>query len=66
MIPTHNVFTVIDTGKPVEGKSYTKKIWHKIGSAWEDEPGMIRIQLMSLPINNSLEIRPIIELEEKS
>lgn len=66
MIPTHNIFTVIDTGKAVEGKDYTKKIWHKIGVGWEDEPSMIRLQLMSLPINNSLEIRPIVELEEKT
>lgn len=55
--PTHLVYTVIDTGKPVEGKTYTLKYWHQIGVAWLDDKGVMRSEHYANPVNGKTETR---------
>jgi len=61
--PTHDMLVVVDTKKPVEGETYTKKIWNKIGSCWFDGETM-SCQPIAAPLG-AFEIRPVKEKKEK-
>jgi len=63
--PTHNVYVVVDTGRPVEGKNYTQKYWNKIGVAWLDADGKMLVDCFAWPSNDSkIEVKPIKEKPE--
>ena len=58
--PTHDMLVVVDTKKPVEGETYTKKIWNKIGSCWFDGETM-SCKAFAMPVGGNFEVRPVKE-----